>query len=59
MHAQLTQKKASLQFKALDQVMQSYNKDTGAKEALAYRCADADRMIPNLMGVSKVCTLFP
>ena len=54
--AQLTQKKAALQFKALDQVIQSFNKDTGAKEALSYRCADADRMIPNIMGVSKVCT---
>ena len=53
--SQLTQKKAALQFKALDQVIQSYNKDTGAKEALAYRCADVDRLIPNLMGVSKVC----
>ncbi|KAK9845385.1 hypothetical protein WJX81_005219 [Elliptochloris bilobata] len=50
---QLTQKKAALQFKALDQVIQSYNKDTGAREALSYRCADTDRMIPNLMGVSK------
>lgn len=55
--AQLTQKKAALQFKALDQVIQSFNKDTGAKEALSYRCADADRMIPNIMGVSKVCTV--
>ncbi len=30
-----------------------YNKDTGAKEALSYRCADIDRMVPSLMGVSK------
>lgn len=32
-----------------------YNKDTGAKEALSYRCADIDRMVPSLMGVSKAC----
>ncbi len=50
---QLTQKKAALQFKALDQVLQSFNKDTNAKEALSYRCADLDRIVPTLMGVSK------
>jgi len=50
---QLTQKKAALQFKALDQVLQSFNKDTNVKEALSYRCADLDRIVPTLMGVSK------
>lgn len=51
---QLSQKKAALQFKTLDSVMQTYNKTTGAKEAITYRCADMDRMVPHMMGVSKV-----
>jgi len=51
---QLTQKKTALQFKTLDSVLQTYNKDTGAKQAITYRCADMDRMVPSIMGVSKV-----
>ncbi|KAK9866483.1 hypothetical protein WJX84_001219 [Apatococcus fuscideae] len=50
---QLTQKKLALQYKALDNTLQTFNRDTGAKEALAYRCADIDRHIPVLMGVSQ------
>ena len=52
---QLTQKKTNLQFKALDQTLQTINRDTNQKEALSYRCADMDRIVPSLMGVSKVC----
>lgn len=51
---QLTQKKTTLQFKALDQTLQTINRDTNKKEALSYRCADMDRIVPSLMGVSKV-----
>ena len=51
---QLTQKKAALQFKTLDQTLQTFNRDTGQKQALSYRCADIDRIVPSLMGVSKV-----
>ncbi|KAI7835827.1 hypothetical protein COHA_010280 [Chlorella ohadii] len=50
---QLTQKKSTMQFKALDNVLQTVNRDTGQKEALSYRCADIDRIVPQLMGVSK------
>lgn len=50
---QLTQKKTALQFKALDQTLQTHDKD-GVKQALSYRCADIDRIVPGLMGVSKV-----
>ncbi|KAL4437341.1 hypothetical protein ABPG75_004480 [Micractinium tetrahymenae] len=50
---QLTQKKSTLQFKALDNVLQTINRETGSKEALSYRCADIDRIVPQLMGVSK------
>lgn len=51
---QLTQKKTTLQFKALDQTLQTINRETNQKEALTYRCADMDRIVPSLMGVSKV-----
>ena len=51
---QLVQKKSALQFKAMDQTLQTHDKD-GNKQALSYRCADIDRIIPNLMGVSKAC----
>lgn len=33
--------------------MQSYNQNTHAVEAISYRCADLDRIVPSLMGVSK------
>ncbi|KAA6427219.1 MAG: DNA repair Rad50 [Trebouxia sp. A1-2] len=49
----LTQKKTALQFKTLDQTLQTFNRDTGQKQALSYRCADIDRIVPSLMGVSK------
>lgn len=48
---QLTQRKASLAFRALDNVLQTVNRATGAREALSYRCADLDRAVPVLMGV--------
>uniref|UniRef100_A0A383V2M5 Rad50/SbcC-type AAA domain-containing protein n=1 Tax=Tetradesmus obliquus TaxID=3088 RepID=A0A383V2M5_TETOB len=50
---QNVQKKATLQFKTLDATLQTYNKDTHAKEAVTYRCADINAMVPSLMGVSK------
>ena len=37
------QKKSTLQFKALDNVVQTVNRETGQKEALSYRCADIDK----------------
>ena len=50
---QLTQKKTALQFKAMDQTLQTHDSN-GVKQALSYRCADIDRIVPGLMGVSKV-----
>ena len=52
--AQLLMQLAAPQFKALDQVLQTYHKETGQKEAISYKCIDIDRMVPQLMGVSKV-----
>ena len=37
-----------MQFKALDNVLQTVNRDTGQKEALSYRCADIDRWVLGL-----------
>lgn len=36
------------------QVMQTFNKATGEKEAISFRCIDMDRQVPHVMGVSKV-----
>ena len=52
--AQLTQKKTKLEFKTLDCTMSTPNAETGQKTAVTYRCADIDKMVPSLMGVSKV-----
>lgn len=51
---QLSQKKAALQFKTLDSILQTINAETGEKQAVTYRCVDIDKMVPSLMGVSKV-----
>lgn len=51
---QLTQKKSTMQFKSLDAALTAPNRDTGERQTLTYRCADLDRMVPTLMGVSKV-----
>ena len=37
------QKKSTLQFKALDNVVQTVNRETGQKEAVSYRCQDVDK----------------
>eukprot|EP00775_Hariotina_reticulata_P006345 gene6345-6579_t len=50
---QSVQKKATLQFKSLDATLQTYNKVSQKKEAITYRCADINTMVPSLMGVSK------
>ncbi|GAX75467.1 hypothetical protein CEUSTIGMA_g2910.t1 [Chlamydomonas eustigma] len=50
---QLTQQKKDLQFKTLDSTLQTIDKNTGQKQAITYRCADMDKMVPSLMGVSK------
>ena len=48
-----------MEFKALDQVLQTFNKETHEKEAITYRCADMDRIVPSLMGVSKAIHRTP
>ncbi|GAB2227860.1 hypothetical protein Drorol1_Dr00009687 [Drosera rotundifolia] len=50
---QLTQRASKLEFKAIDCTLQTIDPITGEKVSLSYRCADMDREIPALMGVSK------
>ncbi|KAL4192604.1 hypothetical protein AMTRI_Chr06g195080 [Amborella trichopoda] len=50
---QLTQKASKMEYKAIESVLQTVNPHTGEKVCLSYRCADMDREIPALMGVSK------
>ncbi|KAK4435834.1 DNA repair protein [Sesamum alatum] len=50
---QLTQKATKMEYKAIESVLQTINPQTGEKVCLSYRCADMDREIPALMGVSK------
>jgi DNA repair protein RAD50 len=50
---QLTQKASKMEYKAIESVLQTINSITGEKVCLSYRCADMDREVPALMGVSK------
>ncbi|XP_068655363.1 DNA repair protein RAD50 isoform X2 [Aristolochia californica] len=50
---QLTQKASKMEYKAIESVLQTINPHTGEKVCLSYRCADMDREVPVLMGVSK------
>ncbi|KAM7261440.1 hypothetical protein ACFE04_008807 [Oxalis oulophora] len=50
---QLTQKASKMEYKAIESVLQTINPQTGEKVCLSYRCADMDREVPALMGVSK------
>ncbi|XP_043719530.1 DNA repair protein RAD50 isoform X1 [Telopea speciosissima] len=50
---QLTQKASKMEYKAIESVLQTINPHTGEKVCLSYRCADMDREIPALMGISK------
>lgn len=50
---QLTQKKTALQFKALDNTIQTLDPQTGQLAALPYRCSNINSQVPLFMGVSK------
>ena len=49
---EVIQKKSTMQFKALDGVLRSTNKE-GEKSSLSHKCSELDRQIPSLIGVSK------
>ncbi|XP_057429141.1 DNA repair protein RAD50 [Lotus japonicus] len=50
---QLTQKASKMEYKAIESVLQTINPHSGEKVCLSYRCANMDKEIPALMGVSK------
>ncbi|CAB9512437.1 DNA repair protein RAD50 [Seminavis robusta] len=50
---ELTQKKATMQFKQLDGVIRCIDVDTGERVSLSHKCGELDKQIPSLMGVSK------
>jgi len=47
-----------MQFKTLDSALKTVNRETGQYETITYRCVDMDKMVPSLMGVSKVRILM-
>ena len=49
---QLAQKKAALQYKAMDQTIQTYDQ-ARIKSATSHRCAEMDRIVPEMIGASK------
>ncbi|KAJ4462578.1 putative DNA repair protein RAD50 [Paratrimastix pyriformis] len=50
---QLTQKQVKMEFKVLDSALVTTDPTTGEKVSLSGRCADIDRQVPELLGVSK------
>jgi DNA repair protein RAD50 len=50
---EVTQKKSTASFKALDGIIRTVNPDTGERVSLSHKCSELDRQIPALMGVSK------
>eukprot|EP00210_Caulerpa_lentillifera_P006374 g6089.t1 len=50
---QLIQKAASMQFKAIDQTLKRVDKMTNKSVAITHTCADMDKLVPSLMGISK------
>jgi len=50
---EVTQKKTSMSFKALDGIIRTTDADTGQRVSLSHKCTELDRQIPTLMGVSK------
>lgn len=50
---ELTKKKASLTFKALDGVLRTMDKKTGERVSVSQKCSELDKQIPSLLGVSR------
>jgi hypothetical protein len=50
---QLSQKKSALQFKTLDSTLRTQAPD-GTDTVATHRCHDIDKLVPTLLGVSKV-----
>ena len=50
---EVTQKKTTASFKALDGIIRTQDPNTGERVSLSHKCTELDRQIPALMGVSK------
>jgi DNA repair protein RAD50 len=50
---ELTQKKSTLTFKALDGILRTTDPRTGERISMSHKCTELDRQIPMLLGVSK------
>ena len=50
---EVTQKKSTASFKALDGIIRTQDPNTGERVSLSHKCTELDRQIPALMGVSK------
>jgi len=49
---EVTQKKSTLTFKALDGVLRTTNPDTGERISMSHKCSEMDRQLPLLLGVT-------
>eukprot|EP00804_Cyclotella_cryptica_P027784 CCRYP_009209-RB/>CCRYP_009209-RB protein AED:0.12 eAED:0.11 QI:270/0.73/0.68/1/0.8/0.68/16/153/1414 len=50
---EVTQKKSTASFKALDGIIRTQDPNTGERVSLSHKCTELDKQIPALMGVSK------
>lgn len=50
---QLTKQKTKKTFKSLDGTISTKDPDTGANQAVSKKCADMDKLVPFMMGVSR------
>jgi hypothetical protein len=51
---EVTQKKMSAHFEALDGTIRTVNRETGERVTLWHKSSELDSSIPNYLGVSKV-----
>jgi DNA repair protein RAD50 len=50
---EVSQKKTTMSFKALDGILRTTHPQTGEKVSMSHKCTELDRQIPMLLGVSK------
>lgn len=50
---EVTQKKSTMSFKALDGTVRTVNRETGERVTMSHKCTELDRSVPNFLGVSK------
>lgn len=50
---EVSQKKTTASFKALDGTIRTVNRETGERVTLSHKCTELDNSIPTYLGVSK------